>query len=128
MILRETLALYPFSAARDRTLNRTWTRNRVQLWGEGLALYNKGERADLPRSMMRLQAEQGEIHRRKDSMIEEAVDGITGEGPFTIKEICDCTFTDAKNVRRLADALRLAGWTKNHTRLEGKRVYLWRKE
>ena len=102
--------------------------NRVQLWGEGLALYNKGERADLPRSMMRLQAEQGEIHRRKDSMIEEAVDGITGEGPFTIKEICDCTFTDAKNVRRLADALRLAGWTKNHTRLEGKRVYLWRKE
>ena len=53
--------------------------------GEGLALYNTGERADLPRSMMRLQAEHGEIHRRKDTMVEEAVDTITGEGPLTIK-------------------------------------------
>ena len=101
----------------------------VQLWAEGLALYNKGERANLPRSMMQLQAEQGERHRRKDSMIEEAVAGITGEGPLTIKEIGQATFTDSSNIRRLADALRLAGWSKNHERMpNGKRAYLWRKQ
>ena len=103
--------------------------HRVQLWGEGLALYNTGERANLPRSMMRLQAEQVERHRRKDSMIEEAVAGITGEGPLTIKEIGLATSTDSSNVRRLADALRLAGWGKKHERLpNGKRAYLWRKQ
>ena len=101
--------------------------HRVQLWAEGLALYNKGERANLPRSMMQLQAEQGEIHRRKDSMIEEAVAEITGDGPLTIKEIGELTFTDKKDVRRLADALRLAGWTKRHERQAGKRVYSWSK-
>ena len=53
--------------------------------------------------------------------------GITGDGPFTIKEICESTFTDPKDVRRLGDALRLAGWTKNHERANGSRVYLWRK-
>ena len=102
--------------------------HRVQLWAEGMALYNTGERANLPRDLMGLQAEQGEIHRRKDSMIEEAVDGITGDEPLTIKEIGEITGTDKKDVRRLGDALKLAGWTKKHERLEGKRVYLWRRE
>ena len=101
--------------------------HRVQLWAEGLELYRNGERANLPRELMGLQAEHGEIHRRKDSIIEDEVAGITGDGPFTIKEICDSTFTDDKDVRRLGDALRLAGWTKNHERANGSRVYLWRK-
>ena len=99
--------------------------HRVQLWAEGLALYNTGERANLPRDLMGAQAEHGEIHRRKDSLIEDSVAGINGDGPFTIKELCNSTFTDNKDARRLGDALRLAGWTKKHERQEGKRVYLW---
>ena len=40
-------------------------KHRGQLWAEGLARYEKGERANLPRDLMDLQAEQGERHRRK---------------------------------------------------------------
>ena len=102
--------------------------HRVQLWTEGLALYRNGERANLPRDLMSLQADHGERHRRKDAIIEDAVAGIPGDGPFTIKEICRSTFTDPSNQRRLADALRLTGWIKNYERLpNGTRAYLWRR-
>ena len=102
--------------------------HRVQLWAEGLALYRNGERANLPRDLMSLQADHGERHRRKDAIIEDAVAGIVGDGPLTIKEICRSTFTDPSNQRRLADALRLTGWTKNYERLpNGTRAYLWRR-
>ena len=102
---------------------------RVQLWAEGLAIYRKGERANLPRSMMRLQAEHGELHRRKDMVIEDAVAALAGEGPLTIKEICRSTLTDPSHGRRMADALHLAGWTSKQERLpNGARAYLWRKQ
>ena len=102
--------------------------HRVQLWAEGLALYNTGERANLPRDLMGLQAEHGEIHRRKDSIIEDAVAGIRGDGPFTIEQICRSTSMDNKDARRLGDALRLAGWIKKRERaINGSRVYMWRK-
>ena len=57
---------------------------RVQLWAEGLALYHKGERANLPRSLMALQTEHGERHRRKDAIIEDAVSALIEDGPLTI--------------------------------------------
>ena len=108
--------------------------HRVQLWAEGLALYNKGERANLPRSMMHLQAEQGERHRRKDPVIEDAVAAIEGEGPLTIVELFRLTcpsisLSDRRAVNRLADALHLAGWSNKQERLPtGGRAYLWRKQ
>ena len=102
---------------------------RSHLWAEGVALYREGERANLPRELMVIQAEQGETHRRKDALIEDAVGAIIGEGPLTIKEICSSTDTDTSNIRRLADALRLSGWVKKHERgPNGSRVYLWRKQ
>ena len=107
---------------------------RDQLWAEGLARYRYGERANLPRSMMHLQAEQGELHRRKDPVIEDAVAAIEGEGPLTIVALfrlaCpSISSSDRRAVSRLADALRLAGWSKTHERLpNGKRAYLWRKQ
>ena len=48
-------------------------KHRGQLWAEGLALYRKGERANLPRDLMDLQAAHGELHRRKDAIIEDDV-------------------------------------------------------
>ena len=102
---------------------------RQQLWAEGLAHYNNGLRANLPRNLMALQEQHGERHRRKDALIEDAVASIIGEGPLTIKEICHATSTDSSNVRRLADALRLNGWVKKHERVpNGTRAYLWRKQ
>ena len=108
--------------------------HRVQLWAEGLALYNKGERANLPRNLMTLQAQHGELHRRKDPVIEDAVAAIEGEGPLTIVELFRLTcpsisLSDRRAVNRLGDALRLAGWYKKYERLQnGKRAYMWRKQ
>ena len=104
---------------------------RVQLWAEGLALYHKGERANLPRSLMVLQAEHGERHRRKDQVIEDSVAAIAGDGPFTIVQLCGLVkpsiiSSDRRAVIRLADALRLAGWDKHRQRNElGELKHLW---
>ena len=101
---------------------------RVQLWAEGLALYNKGERANLPRDLMDLQAKHGERHRRKDAIIEDSVAALIGDGPFTIKDICGKINTDPSNHRRVGDALRIAGWSKSRERVpNGSRVYFWRR-
>ena len=106
---------------------------REQLWAEGLALYRKGERANLPRNLMPMQATHGELHRRKDQVLEDAVAGIVGNGPFTILELfrmaCpSSSSSDRRAVNRLADVLRLSGWSKAYERLpDGSRAYLWRK-
>ena len=106
--------------------------HRGQLWAEGLALYRNGERANLPRDLMDLQAEHGERHRRKDQVIEDAVAGIVGDGPSTIGALCRLVgipSSDRRAVSRLADALRMKGWTKNRERVpNGERVYFWRKQ
>ena len=108
--------------------------NRDRLWAEALAIYRKGEvRANLPRTLMVTQSARAEDHRRRDSMVEDAVQEIAGEGPFTIKQLfsmaCPASsIIDRRAVSRLADALRLAGWTKRHERVEdGNRAYLWRR-
>ena len=106
---------------------------RNQLWAESLVLYRAGERANLPRNLMDLQAEHGERHRRKDQIIEDAVAGIVGLGPFTIGELCGkvspaISSSDTRAVSRLSDALRIGGWDKKHERIaSGKRRYLWRR-
>ena len=104
---------------------------RDQLWAEGLARYNKGELAELPRELMDLQAEQGERHRRKDQVIEDAVEEVVGDGPFTIGDLCrrvGIPSSDRRAVSRLADALRMKSWTKAQERVpNGDRAYLWRK-
>ena len=105
---------------------------RGQLWAEGLALYNKGERANLPRELMTLQAQHGEIHRRKDQVLEDAVAALDGVGPYTMGELfrmaCPgMAASDRRAVARLADAARLAGWSKRRERTaSGGRAYLWR--
>ena len=105
--------------------------HREQLWAEGLARYRYGERANLPRDLMDLQAEHGERHRRKDQVIEDAVEEIVGDGPSTIGDLCrlvGISSSDRRAVSRLADALRMKGWTKNRERVpNGTRVYTWRK-
>ena len=106
---------------------------RTQLWAEGLALYREGSRANLPRELMGLQAEHGERHRRKDQIVEDSVAGIDHPGPHTLGDLCSMTSPptpacDRRAVARLADALRLSGWTKRRERTEGGALaYLWRR-
>ena len=106
---------------------------REMLWGEALSLYRDGERANLPRELMGLQADHAEKHRRKDQVVEDAVAKIEGEGPHTIGELCMMTSpatpsSDRRAVARLADALHLAGWAKKRERTDsGGLAYLWRR-
>ena len=105
---------------------------REQLWAEALALYNRGIKANLPRDLKGLQAEHAETHRRKDQIVEDAIEGITEEGPFTLRELCDkasssTDYRDTRAVNRLSEALRLGGWTKKRGRHPdtAKLCYLW---
>ena len=71
-------------------------------------------------------------HRRKDQVIEDAVEEIVGDGPSTIGDLCRLVgipSSDRRAVSRLADALRMKGWTKKRERVpNGERVYFWRKQ
>ena len=107
--------------------------HREQLWAEALAIYKGGEvRANLPRSLMLMQSNRAEDHRRKDDLAEDAVMGITSEGPLTMKQLCQLTqpitrVEDRRSVLRLADALKAGGWVKKRERDEnGDHKYLWR--
>ena len=109
---------------------------RTQLWAEALATWresNGESRANLPRDLMGLQADHGETHRRKDQIVEDAVAGIDGDGPYTMIELCRLTTPitvadDRRALGRLGDALRLAGWRKRRERDDsGKLAYLWRR-
>ena len=89
-----------------------------------------GIRANLPRRLKGVQAEHAETHRRKDQIVEDAIESISADGPFTIAEICSKTITeqrDTRAVNRLCQALRLGGWTKKRGRHAdtSKLVVLW---
>ena len=110
------------------------TAHREQLWAEALKIYRGGEtRANLPRNLMLMQSDRAESHRRKDQVIEDAVARIVGVGPFTIGELfrmaCpSSSASDRRAVNRLADALRITGWSKKRERTEsGALAYLWRR-
>ena len=79
---------------------------------------------------MKLQGEHAETHRRKDQIVEDAIESIIADGPFTIAELCPKTETEPKDVRavsRLCEGLRLLGWTKKRGRHPATRKvsYLW---
>ena len=110
--------------------------HRTQLWAEGLAAYresNGGKRANLPRSLMAMQADRAETHRTRDEIVENTVAAISGDGPYTMSELCRMTSpptveSDMKATRRLGDALRLQGWSKQRERdASGDHKYLWRR-
>ena len=107
--------------------------NRSRLWAEALSIYQGGEtRANLPRSLMLMQADRAESHRRSDELVEDAVLSIASDGPLTMKQLCQMTqpvtrLEDRRSVLRLADALKVSGWSKKRERDEnGNHKYLWR--
>ena len=104
--------------------------HREMLWAEGLAYYKSRIRANVPRRLMELQAEHAETHRRKDGIVEDAIENIPEEGPFTLLELCLKTHTertDTRTVNRLCLAAKLLGWTKKRARHPdtSKLVVLW---
>ena len=95
-------------------------KERENLWGEALAMYHAGRRANLPRELFGMQREQAEEHRDRDELIETAVDGLHGDGPYTLSTIVG--LLDMKDAaasqNRIARALRNAGWIPRRTKKE----------
>ena len=111
--------------------------HRLQLWSEGLSMWREsaGEvRANLPRSLMPMQTARAETHRTRDEIVENTVEAIAEDGPYTMGELCKMTSpptpeSDMRAVRRLGAALHLSGWRKKNERLvSGARRNLWRRD
>ena len=91
---------------------------RENLWAEALAMYRAGRRANLPRGYYDMQRERAEEHRDKDELLEDAVAGLHGDGPFTLSAIANLLDMKEANApqSRLVRALRNAGWQPKRTK------------
>ena len=108
--------------------------NREQLWGEAVALYRQGVEAWLPRDIARVQSVANEAARRRDELLEDALDRLLphgGEG-FTLAGMAAQIGLIApgnpgvalpiRDQRRLAAALTARGFERKVERQGGKNV------
>ena len=109
--------------------------DRSQWWAEALARYQAGERANLPRDLHQVAAEQAEVHRSRDSLEEtvaEAMVDLDVSG-FTLNELNDAVFgfgtkpPDKVMQMRLSAALRNLGFKRVRAERHGVRQVYWRR-
>ena len=106
--------------------------DREQWWAEALARYRDGARANLPRDLHSVAAEQAEAHRARDTM-EEAVAEATVDldSEFTLGDLHDAVYghgskpPDKATQMRLSAALRNLGFKRVLKRRNGMRQMLW---
>lgn len=111
--------------------------HKEELWSAALYEYRQGQRANLPRELVQAQTAANDARRKGDLIVEDAVAVLTnfadrtGNGQ-TIKTLSDeiatkiglddaSRRTDRQFQMRLAEALRLFGWTRRRT--NGKSVW-----
>ena len=106
--------------------------DREQWWAEALARYRDGARANLPRDLHPVAAEQAEAHRARDTMEEEVALATVDLGSeFTLNDLNDAVFghgskpPDKLMQKRLSDALRNLGFRRARTRQNGVRQMVW---
>ena len=107
---------------------------RDQLWAEAVFRYEDGERANLPRRLKEEAAQSAETHRRKDDILEDAIQDLT-PFPGTLASIAAlvglardaeaATQLSRRDQMRLGAALSNAGWTKKRERADSHRVWKW---
>ena len=109
--------------------------DRSQWWAEALARYHDGERANLPRDLHLVAADQAEAHRARDSLEEEirnAMVDLDDDG-FTLNELNDAVFgqgtkpPDKAMQMRLSTALRNLGFKRIRAERHGVRQVFWRR-
>ena len=97
-------------------------KNRGQVWAEALRLYHSGDEAWLPSKLAAVQATGNEYARRRDDMIEDAIDewlsGQNGHG-FTLAEAIAGAGVNPRDERRVGAALRQRGYEKRRERRGG---------
>ena len=100
---------------------------RGQYWSEALVLYERGERANLPRKLIAMQAERAELFRDRDDLIEDAVAALLVQ-PMTMAQVMSklpgcCAHMSQQRIGR---ALRNAGWSKGQVRdVQKRKVRKW---
>ena len=106
---------------------------RDQLFAEALARYELGERANLPRSLKREQAEAADLFRYRDELEQRIADAGLDDSSLTLDEWSiklqldwDIPLTKA-NQSRLSLALRQCGFNPKRVKREGKRKNVWTK-
>ena len=100
---------------------------RDQLWAEAMHLYHADKRANLPRDLMKVQAEQVENHRDRDDVVEDAIANLNRQSLHQMSEIKSILPDSLKyaSPQRIVKALQNAGWRGTRTYRNGSRTRVW---
>ena len=111
--------------------------NREALWAEGLHRYREGIRARLPEDFHETAAVSAEAHRNRDSLLEDRIECLTiadgrrlveiAEEVGLISDVKEGVKLSMRDTKRLAAALRNAGWEEYRERVGGNPRRLWRR-
>ena len=106
--------------------------DREQWWAEALARYRDGARANLPRDLHTVAAEQAETHRARDTMEEAVAEAAVDlDSEFTLGDLHDAVYghgskpPDKATQMRLSAALRNLGFRRVRGLRQGVRQWLW---
>lgn len=107
-------------------------REREPWWGEALARYRQGERANLPRPLHLAARQRAEAHRGRDSLEEEIVNALHDlSQPFSVNDLYFALGgyggkpPNRAEQMRLTNALKQLGFTSSQATVGGARVRRW---
>ena len=112
--------------------------HRPQLWAEALYRHEQGISPRLQRELMPHAAAAAEAHRNRDTILEDAVDGLPPHWEGTLADAArqvgllaldDMSVTlPMREVKRLSAALTGQGWVMRQAKQEGVKKRLWKRD
>ena len=113
--------------------------SRNQLWAEAVHRYRSGEQAWLPGDLKRAQTESNDGARRRDHILEDAVEAwIVGRDSFTLADAAEgvrlvargdsATKTGRPDLNRLVACITRLGYSTKRKRVGDKRGRVWTRE
>ena len=104
--------------------------HRNQIWAEALHLSNtENAMANLPRELKKEQARRNKEYRSGDEYLEALIERLPLPNPiegFTMADIFDLLKLPSNvNRRSFGEAMKLVGWTKKTSKVNGKKANRW---